>query len=78
MPKYDGKGVVLIIGAGDSGQTIFRQLLQKRNSSARVVAFIDDNPKKIGRRLHDIPVYGPINNLSSLSINFDDIYTWGL
>lgn len=65
---------IIIIGAGDSGQTIFRQLLQKRNSSMRVVAFIDDNPKKIGQRLHDVPVYGPINNLNSLNINFDDIY----
>ena len=37
---------IIIIGAGDTGQTIFRQLLQRRNSSMRVVAFLDDNPKK--------------------------------
>ena len=65
---------IVIIGAGDTGQTIFRQLLHRRSSSVRVVAFVDDSPKKIGQRLHDVPVYGPIENLSSLSIKFDDIY----
>ena len=65
---------IVIIGAGDTGQTIFRQLLHRRSSSARVVAFVDDSPKKIGQRLHDVPVYGPIVNLSSLSIKYDDIY----
>ena len=65
---------IVIIGAGDTGQTIFRQLLHRRSSSVRVVAFIDDSPRKIGQRLHDVPVYGPIDNLSSLSIKFDDIY----
>ena len=65
---------ILIIGAGDTGQSIFRQLLHQKNSSMRVVAFLDDSPKKIGQRLHDVPVYGPIKNLSSLKIKFDDIY----
>ncbi len=65
---------ILIIGAGDTGQSIFRQLLQKSDSNSRVVAFVDDNPKKIDQRLHGVPVYGPISSLESFKINFDEIY----
>ena len=65
---------VIIIGAGDTGQTISRQLLQNSNSKILIVLILDDNPKKIGRRLHNIPVEGPIKKLSNLNIDYDEIY----
>ena len=65
---------VIIIGAGDTGQTIARQLLQNSNSKELIVSILDDNPKKIGRRLHNIPIIGPIKKLSNLNIDYDEIY----
>jgi len=65
---------VIIIGAGDTGQSIAKELLQRRNNKILLVAIIDDNPRKIGRRLHNIAVKGPIKTLSNLNIDYDEIY----
>ncbi|MDC0165251.1 polysaccharide biosynthesis protein [bacterium] len=65
---------VLIIGAGDTGQTMARQILQKTDQNIRLVGFVDDDVKKIGHRLHGIPVYGPINSISNQKITFDEIF----
>ena len=65
---------ILLIGAGDTGQTILRQTLQKSNTPINIVGFLDDDKKKIGRRLHDVPVIDAVSGLSNLNIDFDEIY----
>ena len=65
---------VIIIGAGDTGQTISKQILQKKKSNISIVAFMDDNPKKFNQRLHGIPVVGPISNILKLKFEYDEIY----
>jgi len=65
---------IILIGAGDTGQTILRQVLQKSKLPIRIVGLVDDNPLKHGRRLHGLPILGAVNTLSSLSVNFDEIY----
>ena len=65
---------ILLIGAGDTGQTILRQTLQKSNTPINIVGFLDDDQKKIGRRLHDVPVIDSVSGLSNLNIDFDEIY----
>lgn len=54
---------LLIIGAGDSGEKIFREIRDNRNLKYNVVAFIDDNYVKQGKMIHGIPVMGTINEL---------------
>ena len=54
---------LLIIGAGDSGEKIFREIRDNRNLKYNVVAFLDDNYVKQGKMIHGIPVMGTINEL---------------
>jgi FlaA1/EpsC-like NDP-sugar epimerase len=65
---------ILLIGAGDTGQTILRQTLQKYIRPVEVVAFLDDNPKKIGRELHGVPVIGAVNSILNINVLYDEIY----
>tara|TARA_B100000945_G_scaffold321182_1_gene334325 strand:+ start:1551 stop:3458 length:1908 start_codon:yes stop_codon:yes gene_type:complete len=64
---------VIIIGAGNTGESILRQFLEQPKNKINVICFLDDNPNKIGSRIHDIPVYGPINSLSEFSYPYDEI-----
>ena len=72
--KRKAKKLILLIGAGDSGQTILRQTLNNSNRNIKVVGFLDDNKKKIGARLHGVPVIGKVKNLNELNIDYDEIY----
>ena len=56
---------VYIVGAGFTGATLARELRQKR-VFGRVVAFLDDDPDKIGRRVEGIPVLGPIDAVADI------------
>ena len=64
---------VIIIGAGDTGQAILRQSLEQPDEKIKVVGFLDDNPSKIGSRLHDVPVLGPIDSLNKVTPVYDEI-----
>jgi len=65
---------ILLIGAGDTGQTILRQTLQKSDGPIRIIGILDDNQNKIGRRMHGVPILGSVDWLSNIKINFDEIY----
>jgi len=54
-----------IIGAGFAGQTLAIEIKSK-GIFGEVVAFLDDDPEKIGRRIEDIPVLGPIKDVARL------------
>lgn len=47
-----------IIGAGSTGAHLVVQLLDKKNSGRRVVAFFDDDSSKWQKRIHEVPVVG--------------------
>jgi FlaA1/EpsC-like NDP-sugar epimerase len=53
----------LIIGAGNCGEKILREIEDNPQLRYTVVGFLDDNPSKIGRRIHGIPVRGIIGDL---------------
>jgi UDP-GlcNAc:undecaprenyl-phosphate GlcNAc-1-phosphate transferase len=61
------KGVpVLIVGAGDGGELLLREL---RNNSAlpyTAVGFIDDDPAKRGQVIHGVKVLGSRKDLAEL------------
>ena len=56
---------IYIIGAGFAGAAIARDIKAKANQG-RVVAFLDDDSAKIGSRIDEIPVLGPINDVIEL------------
>lgn len=49
---------VLIIGAGDAGEMVARQLLDHPEYGYQAVGFIDDDPRKRNRRIHGLPILG--------------------
>jgi FlaA1/EpsC-like NDP-sugar epimerase len=58
-------GRLYIIGAGFAGQTLANEIKAKA-IFGEVVAFLDDDPEKIGRRLEGLPVLGPIRDVARL------------
>ena len=49
---------IAIIGAGDAGAALARELLLKTRLGLRPVVFFDDDANKWNRRVHGIPVFG--------------------
>ena len=58
-------GRLYIIGAGFAGQNLAKEIKSK-GIFGEVVAFLDDYPEKIGRRIDEIPVLGPIRDVANL------------
>jgi FlaA1/EpsC-like NDP-sugar epimerase len=50
---------VLIVGAGAAGSMILKDLLRGPSLGWHPVGLVDDDRRKVGRRLHGVPVYGP-------------------
>jgi FlaA1/EpsC-like NDP-sugar epimerase len=55
----ESRNTIYIVGAGFTGTTIAAEIRAKR-IFGHVVAFLDDDPGKIGTRIDEIPVLGPI------------------
>jgi FlaA1/EpsC-like NDP-sugar epimerase/lipopolysaccharide/colanic/teichoic acid biosynthesis glycosyltransferase len=72
--KYDAKTNVLIVGAGDVGELLVRNI-STNSPDSRVVGFIDDDEKKIGKSIHGVMVYGNSEKIPLFvkSLHVDDI-----
>jgi FlaA1/EpsC-like NDP-sugar epimerase len=49
---------VLVVGAGEAGAMVVREMHRNRQLRMKPVAFLDDDPMKIGKRIHGVPVVG--------------------
>jgi FlaA1/EpsC-like NDP-sugar epimerase len=54
---------VAILGAGDTGAMLAKELSLKAAAGLLPVVFFDDDPAKWHSRVHDIPVLGPLDRL---------------
>ena len=60
---------VLIVGAGETAQTLSWQLQNRKKGNAyQVVGFIDDDPDKMGMNVHGSPVLGNRHRIPQLVI----------
>jgi FlaA1/EpsC-like NDP-sugar epimerase len=57
---------VLIVGAGNAGEMLARDLRMNPEYKYESAVFVDDNPIKQRRTIHGIPVEGMIENIPSL------------
>ena len=66
---------VMIIGAGDMGLIILKELETTAFSIGKPVVFVDDNPLKFGKRVEGIPIMGGCEKIPELAktYNIDEI-----
>jgi FlaA1/EpsC-like NDP-sugar epimerase len=57
---------LLILGAGDTGETLLREINKNPNLPYHPVGFLDDDATKHGLRIQNVPVLGPIEALPEL------------
>jgi FlaA1/EpsC-like NDP-sugar epimerase len=58
---------VFIVGAGDAGDLLLRELTRKADSTVRVVGFLDDDPAKQGQVHRGLPVLGALADAGALA-----------
>lgn len=55
---------VLVVGAGESGNMVVREMRATPQLNMEPVAFVDDDPAKIGTRIQNLPVLGPSDQIA--------------
>ncbi|GIV63800.1 MAG: polysaccharide biosynthesis protein CapD [Bellilinea sp.] len=55
---------VLIVGAGDAGALVVKELQKNPQLNLIPVGFLDDNPTKQRQQIHGVPVVGTINEMT--------------
>lgn len=59
-----GRDKLLIIGAGNGGERLFREIRKDPSLNLHVIGFIDDSPVFRNRTIHGVPVMGTSKDLS--------------
>lgn len=57
---------VLIIGAGDAGVLVVRELQKNPQLNIKPIGFLDDDPEKQNHRIHDVPVLATLAELDHI------------
>lgn len=60
------KGVgkkILLVGAGDAAEKVIRELKDNSNLTYVAVGLVDDDYRKIGMKIHGVPVLGTVDEL---------------
>ena len=62
---------VLIVGAGNAGELLVRDMLSDANYNCLPVGFLDDDPVKHKKKIHGIPVVGTIDDIKKAAERLD-------
>ncbi|MCO4754901.1 MAG: polysaccharide biosynthesis protein [Bacteriovoracaceae bacterium] len=67
---------VLIVGSGSAGSQLAKDIFQNPGMGLKVVGFIDDNPLRLNRFLHDIKVMGTSKDITDLvkDLNVEKVF----
>lgn len=67
---------VMIIGAGEAGNVLLREIKRSSHLPMKVVCFIDDDPLKQGYYMNDVPIAGDRNAIGEMVKKYevDEIY----
>lgn len=58
---------VMIVGAGDAGASMIKEIKQHPEYGKRVVAAIDDNPDKLGKRIAGVKIVGNRSKIKTMA-----------
>ncbi len=65
LPKVQpNRKNLLIIGAGDCGEKIYREIRDNARLQYNVVGFLDDDSTKVGKKIHGVPVLSYIGDIN--------------
>ena len=59
---------LLIIGAGNCGEKILREVLADSRLGYRVQGFLDDDPAKVGLKIHGVPILNAVAALDDIVV----------
>lgn len=62
---------VLIVGAGNTGELLVRDMLADGDYNSKPVGFVDDDPVKRRMKIHGIPVVGTIADIKKAASRLD-------
>jgi len=60
-----GQERMLIVGAGDAGEVISREII-RRPDLGKLVGFVDDDKEKVGKRIHNVKVLGNVEGINDI------------
>jgi len=66
LAVLDSSKKALIIGAGDAGALVAKELQKNLSLNLAPVGFLDDNPDKQNQQIHGVPVIGKIQDLATV------------
>jgi FlaA1/EpsC-like NDP-sugar epimerase len=69
LERLDGRPrkKVLVVGAGSAAEKIIREVRDNRSLPYQILALVDDNPAKLGQRIHGVPVLGFVEQLGEIA-----------
>ncbi len=62
----NGHKTLIIIGAGDAGEKVVREIYDNPRMKYRIVGFVDDDKNKVGKQIHGIKVRGRVDDLKEI------------
>jgi FlaA1/EpsC-like NDP-sugar epimerase len=65
--KDEANERILIVGAGDAGEKLIREIKDNPGITYHVVGFLDDDTRKQGQTIHGIPVLGSIGEVKKIA-----------
>jgi len=57
---------VLVVGAGDAGAMVVRELQKNPQLNIKPIGFLDDNPAKQDSKIHGVPVLAPLDEIANI------------
>jgi len=67
------KKKLILIGAGQTGEKIAREIINSNSSLYDIVGFVDDSPTKRGAMLHGYKILGGVADLENINISYDEL-----
>lgn len=64
---------IMVIGAGNTGEKVVREMMDSPAMKMRPVGFLDDDRGKLGKAIHGVPIKGVVTDLGDFQHEFDEI-----